>query len=128
MNFVRRPQTFDVVVASNLFGDILSDISAIVTGSIGLAASANIDPTRRFPSMFEPVHGSAPDIAGKGIANPLAAIVSAAMMLDHLGLHTAAQKIDAALEGVLAEEKVRTPDLGGASSTTEVVAAVLARV
>jgi len=128
MNFVRRPQTFDVVVASNLFGDILSDISAIVTGSIGLAASANIDPTRRFPSMFEPVHGSAPDIAGKGIANPLAAIVSAAMMLDHLGLHTAAQKMDAAIEGVLAEEKVRTPDLGGTSSTSEVAAAVLARV
>jgi tartrate dehydrogenase/decarboxylase / D-malate dehydrogenase len=128
MNFVRRPQTFDVVVASNLFGDILSDISAIVTGSIGLAASANIDPTRRFPSMFEPVHGSAPDIAGKGIANPLAAMVSAAMMLDHLGLGSAAQKIDAAIEGVLAEEKVRTPDLGGTSSTSDVASAVLARV
>jgi tartrate dehydrogenase/decarboxylase/D-malate dehydrogenase len=128
MNFVRRPQTFDVVVASNLFGDILSDISAIVTGSIGLAASANIDPTRRFPSMFEPVHGSAPDIAGKGIANPLAAMVSAAMMLDHLGLSAAAQKMDAAIVGVLAEEKVRTPDLGGTSSTSEVAAAVLARV
>jgi tartrate dehydrogenase/decarboxylase/D-malate dehydrogenase len=110
MNFVRRPQTFDVVVASNLFGDILSDISAIVTGSIGLAASANIDPTRRFPSMFEPVHGSAPDIAGKGIANP------------------AAQKIDAAIESVLADETVRTPDLGGTSSTSEVAAAVLAKV
>jgi tartrate dehydrogenase/decarboxylase/D-malate dehydrogenase len=128
MNFVRRPQTFDVVVASNLFGDILSDISAIVTGSIGLAASANIDPTRRFPSMFEPVHGSAPDIAGKGIANPLAAMVSAAMMLDHLGLSAAAQKMDAAITGVLAEEKVRTPDLGGTSSTSDVAAAVLARV
>jgi tartrate dehydrogenase/decarboxylase/D-malate dehydrogenase len=128
MNFVRRPQSFDVVVASNLFGDILSDISAIVSGSIGLAASANIDPTHRYPSMFEPVHGSAPDIAGKGIANPLAAMVSAAMMLDHLGLSTAAQKIDAAIEGVLAEEKVRTPDLGGTSSTSEVASAVLARV
>jgi len=128
MNFVRRPQTFDVVVASNLFGDILSDISAIVSGSIGLAASANIDPTRRYPSMFEPVHGSAPDIAGKGIANPLAAIVSAAMMLDHLGLSAAAQKMDAAIEGVLAEEKVRTPDLGGTSSTSDVASAVLARV
>ncbi len=128
MNFVRRPQSFDVVVASNLFGDILSDISAIVSGSIGLAASANIDPTRRFPSMFEPVHGSAPDIAGKGIANPLAAMVSAAMMLDHLGLSAAAQKMDAAIEGVLAEEKVRTPDLGGKSSTSEVASAVLARV
>jgi tartrate dehydrogenase/decarboxylase/D-malate dehydrogenase len=128
VGFVRRPQTFDVVVASNLFGDILSDISAIVTGSIGLAASANIDPTRRFPSMFEPVHGSAPDIAGKGIANPLAAMVSAAMMLDHLGLSAAAQKINAALEGVLAEEKVRTPDLGGTSSTLEVACAVMERV
>jgi tartrate dehydrogenase/decarboxylase / D-malate dehydrogenase len=128
MNFVRRPQSFDVVVASNLFGDILSDLSAIVTGSIGLAASANIDPTRRFPSMFEPVHGSAPDIAGKGIANPLAAMVSAAMMLDHLGLSAAAQRIDAAIESVLAEEKVRTPDLGGTSSTSEVAAAVLARI
>jgi tartrate dehydrogenase/decarboxylase/D-malate dehydrogenase len=128
MNFVRRPQTFDVVVASNLFGDILSDISAIVTGSIGLAASANIDPTRRFPSMFEPVHGSAPDIAGKGIANPLAAMVSAAMMLDHLGLSAAAQKMDAAIVDVLAEEMVRTPDLGGTNSTSDVAAAVLARV
>ena len=128
MNFVRRPQSFDVVVASNLFGDILSDISAIVSGSIGLAASANIDPTRRFPSMFEPVHGSAPDIAGKGIANPLAAMVSAAMMLDHLGLSAAAQKMDAAIEGVLAEEKVRTPDLGGTSTTSEVASAVLSRV
>jgi tartrate dehydrogenase/decarboxylase/D-malate dehydrogenase len=99
-----------------------------VTGSIGLAASANIDPTRRFPSMFEPVHGSAPDIAGKGIANPLAAMVSAAMMLDHLGLSAAAQRMDTAIVGVLAEEKVRTPDLGGTSSTSEVAAAVLARV
>jgi tartrate dehydrogenase/decarboxylase/D-malate dehydrogenase len=128
MNFVRRPQTFDVVVASNLFGDILSDLSAIITGSIGLAASANIDPTRRFPSMFEPVHGSAPDIAGKGIANPLAAMVSAAMMLDHLGLTAAALKINAAIESVLADEKVRTPDLGGTSSTKDVALAVLERV
>jgi tartrate dehydrogenase/decarboxylase / D-malate dehydrogenase len=125
MNFVRRPQTFDVVVASNLFGDILSDISAIVTGSIGLAASANIDPTHRFPSMFEPVHGSAPDIAGKGIANPLAAVVSASMMLDHLGLAEAARKIDASIENLLAEEKIRTPDLGGSSSTGQVVDALL---
>ncbi len=126
MNFVRRPQSFDVVVASNLFGDILSDISAIVTGSIGLAASANIDPTRRFPSMFEPVHGSAPDIAGKGVANPLAAVVSASMMLDHLGLGQAARKVDAAIESLLAEEKIRTADLGGSSSTAQVVDALLA--
>ncbi len=128
MNFVRRPQTFDVVVASNLFGDILSDISAIVTGSIGLAASGNLDPTRKFPSMFEPVHGSAPDIAGKGIANPLAAISSAAMMLDHLGLSEAANQIDGAVRALLAEERVRTPDLGGANSTAEVVRAVTDRL
>jgi tartrate dehydrogenase/decarboxylase/D-malate dehydrogenase len=124
MNMVRRPQTFDVVVASNLFGDILSDISAIVAGSIGLAASANIDPTHRFPSMFEPVHGSAPDIAGKNIANPLAAVFSAAMMLDHLGLADASQRIESAVRGVLAERRVLTPDLGGTNSTSEVVAAV----
>ncbi len=113
MNFIRRPHTFDVVVASNLFGDILSDISAMITGSIGLAASANLDPEKRFPSMFEPVHGSAPDIAGKQIANPLAAIVSAAMMLDHLGLIQAGQAVQNAVRTVLAEGKVRTPDLGG---------------
>ena len=86
MDFVRKPEAFDVVVASNLFGDILTDLSAIITGSMGLAASANINPERTYPSMFEPVHGSAPDIAGKGIANPLAAILSAGMLLDHLGL------------------------------------------
>src|SRR6516164_485235 len=86
MNFIRRPDTFDVVVASNLFGDILSDISAIIIGSMGLAPSGNLDPLRRYPSMFEPVHGSAPDIAGKGVVNPIATILSCAMMLDHLGL------------------------------------------
>ncbi len=128
MNFVRRPQSFDVVVASNLFGDILSDLSAMVTGSIGLAASANLDPTRTFPSMFEPVHGSAPDIAGKGIANPLAAIFSAAMMLDHLGLGEAAARIDSVVRSVLAEERVRTPDLGGRSSTDEVRDTVLSKL
>ena len=85
MDFIRRPETFDVVVASNLFGDILTDIGAIITGSMGLAASANIDPERRFPSMFEPVHGTAPDIVGKGIANPMAAILSCSMMLRHPG-------------------------------------------
>ncbi|MFL6350388.1 MAG: tartrate dehydrogenase [Bryobacteraceae bacterium] len=125
MNFVRRPQTFDVVVASNLFGDILSDLSAIITGSIGLAASANLDPTQRFPSMFEPVHGSAPDIAGKGVANPLAAIFSAAMMLDHLGLDKAAKRVDDAARSALAEGRIRTPDLGGGNSTDEVLEAVL---
>jgi tartrate dehydrogenase/decarboxylase/D-malate dehydrogenase len=126
MNFVRRPETFDVVVASNLFGDILSDLSAIITGSIGLAPSANLDPTRRHPSMFEPVHGSAPDIAGRGIVNPMAAILSAAMMLDHLGLD--GRKVERAVAAVLAEGKVRTADLGGMSSTKEVADAVLDRI
>jgi tartrate dehydrogenase/decarboxylase/D-malate dehydrogenase len=128
MNFVRRPQTFDVVVASNLFGDILSDLSAMITGSIGLAASGNLDPTRRFPSMFEPVHGSAPDIAGKGVANPLGAIFSAAMMLDHLGLEKAASQVDGAARSVLAEGRIRTPDLGGRNSTDEMLEAVLNRL
>ena len=95
MNFIRRPESFDVVVGSNLFGDILSDISAIIIGSMGLAASANLDPLRRFPSMFEPVHGSAPDIAGKGIVNPLATILSAGMMLDHLQMAEAAREVEA---------------------------------
>src|SRR5437016_6997539 len=93
MDFVRKPETFDVVVASNLFGDILTDLSAIVTGSVGLAASANINPERAYPSMFEPVHGSAPDIAGRGIANPLAAVLSAGMLLEHLGQPRAAEAL-----------------------------------
>src|SRR5438477_12951257 len=97
MDFVRKPEAFDVVVASNLFGDILTDLSAIVTGSMGLAASANINPERKYPSMFEPVHGSAPDIAGKGIANPLAAILSGEMMLEHLGLTRSAAAVRNAL-------------------------------
>jgi len=127
MNFVRRPDSFDVVVASNLFGDILSDVSAIVAGSIGLAASANIDPTRNNPSLFEPVHGSAPDIMGRGIANPLAAILSASMMLDHLGEATAAAAIDRAIREVLREEKARTPDLGGTSTSAEVRDAIISK-
>jgi tartrate dehydrogenase/decarboxylase/D-malate dehydrogenase len=128
MNFVRRPESFDVVVASNLFGDILSDLSAMVTGSIGLAPSANLDPTRRHPSMFEPVHGSAPDIAGKGIANPLAAILSAGMLLEHLGQSEAAGAVERAVKAVLAEGQVRTPDLGGDSSTHEVSEAVAGKL
>jgi tartrate dehydrogenase/decarboxylase/D-malate dehydrogenase len=128
MNFVRRPDTFDVVVASNLFGDILSDLSAIVTGSIGLAASANLDPDRRFPSMFEPVHGSAPDIAGRGIVNPLAAILSGAMMLEHLECAEAAKSVFDAVAAVLAEGKVRTADLGGSSTTAEVTDAVIVTI
>lgn len=128
MNFIRRPHTFDVVVGSNLFGDILSDLSAIITGSIGLAASANLDPTRRHPSMFEPVHGSAPDIAGRGVVNPLAAILSAGMMLDHLGLEAEGKAIERAVASVLAEGRVRTADLGGRSTTREVTDAVLEKL
>lgn len=128
MNFIRRPHSFDVVVASNLFGDILSDVSAMITGSIGLAPSANLDPTRRNPSMFEPVHGSAPDIAGKGLVNPMAAILSAGMMLDHFGQEEAGKVVERAVANVLAEGKVRTPDLGGTSRTDQVTQAVLDRV
>ncbi len=128
MDFVRRPESFDVVVASNLFGDILTDLSAIITGSLGLAASANLDPERRFPSLFEPVHGSAPDIAGKGIANPLAAILSAGMMLDHLRLPRGAAAIRTAVAAVLKAGTPRTPDLGGRAQTTEVTDAVLTQV
>ncbi|MEZ5355707.1 MAG: isocitrate/isopropylmalate family dehydrogenase [Bryobacteraceae bacterium] len=125
MNFVRRPHTFDVVVGSNLFGDILSDLSAIVTGSIGLAASANLDPEKRFPSMFEPVHGTAPDIYGKGIANPMATFFSASMMLEHLGESAAAAAIDLSIRKALAARKGLTPDLGGDGNLRSVTAAVL---
>jgi tartrate dehydrogenase/decarboxylase/D-malate dehydrogenase len=125
MDFVRKPETFDVLVASNLFGDILTDLSAIVTGSVGLAASGNINPERKFPSMFEPVHGSAPDIAGKGIANPLAAILSAGMLLDHLGLATAGDALRRAVARVLEAGRPRTPDLGGTAGTGEMGDAVV---
>jgi tartrate dehydrogenase/decarboxylase/D-malate dehydrogenase len=128
MDFVRKPETFDVVVASNLFGDILTDLSAIVTGSMGLAASGNINPERAFPSMFEPVHGSAPDIAGKGIANPLAAILSAGLLLEHLGLTPGAVAIRRAVAAVLKAGQPRTPDLGGKSTTVAVADAVLAAI
>jgi len=128
MDFVRKPESFDVVVASNLFGDILTDLSAAVAGSIGLASSANINPTKRFPSMFEPVHGSAPDIAGKGIANPMAAILSAALMLDFLGLTASATAVRAAVAKVLRSGHLKTPDLGGTGTTTEMGDAVVAAV
>lgn len=126
MDFVRKPEVFDVVVASNLFGDILTDLSAIITGSMGLAASANINPEKAYPSMFEPVHGSAPDIAGKGIANPLAAILSSVLMLDHLGLSKSALAVRNAVAAYLKTGKVRPPDLGGQARTVEVTDAVLA--
>lgn len=125
MNFIRRPASFDVVVASNLFGDILSDVSAILAGSIGLAASANLDPTRRFPSMFEPVHGSAPDIYGRKIANPIGQIWSGAMMLEHLGHPDAAAAIVGAIETVL-KEGPRTRDMGGSAGTEELGKAIAA--
>ena len=128
MNFIRRPESFDVVVASNLFGDILSDVSAIITGSIGLAPSANLDPTRRVPSMFEPVHGSAPDIAGRGVVNPLAAILSAGMLLDHLGFAEAGQSVERAVAAVLAEGRLKPADLGGSASTQQVTEAVVAQL
>lgn len=125
MNFVRRPESFDVVVGSNLFGDILSDLAAIITGSLGLAPSSNLNPPRKYPSMFEPVHGSAPDIAGQGIANPLAMILSAGMMAEFLGLPEAARVIENAVASVLSGGKRLPLDLGGTASTAEVTAAVL---
>jgi tartrate dehydrogenase/decarboxylase/D-malate dehydrogenase len=117
--FVLHPDWFDVVVGSNLFGDILSDLGPACTGTIGIAPSGNINPERAFPSLFEPVHGSAPDIAGQGIANPIGQIWAAAMMLDHLGQPQAAQSIVAAIETVLSEPKLRTRDLGGRATTAE---------
>lgn len=116
-NFVLHPDWFDVVVGSNLFGDILSDLGPACAGTIGIAAAANINPERIYPSVFEPVHGSAPDIAGQGIANPIGQIWSGAMMLDHLGEHEAAGAIVAAIERVLAEKTLRTRDLGGNADT-----------
>ena len=116
-HFVRHPDMFDVVVASNLFGDILSDLGPACTGTIAVAPSGNINPEGLFPSLFEPVHGSAPDIAGQGIANPVGQIWSAAMMLDHLGEHEAARAIEQAIETVLKEPKLRTGDLKGPAST-----------
>lgn len=119
MNFVRAPERFDVVVASNLFGDILTDLGGLIAGGLGLAPSANLNPERLFPSMFEPVHGSAPDMAGQGVANPIAAILSAAMLLDWLGEAASGDALRRAVECVLAEGQT-TPDLGGALSTAEV--------
>jgi tartrate dehydrogenase/decarboxylase/D-malate dehydrogenase len=121
---VVAPERFKVVVASNLFADILTDLGAAIMGSMGLGASANVNPERAFPSMFEPIHGSAPDIAGKGIANPLGAIWSAALMLGHLGYAIWEDAVVDAIAAVLAAREVRTRDLGGAASTTDVGTAV----
>lgn len=121
---VRNPDWFDVIVASNLFGDILSDLGPATTGTIAIAPGANINPEREFPSMFEPVHGSAPDIAGQGIANPIGQIWSAAMMLDHLGHAEAGDAIVAAIETVIAEKIAMTPDMGGKARTTDLGKAI----
>ena len=123
---VTHPQTLDVMVASNLFGDILTDLGAAVSGSLGVAPGANLNPSREYPSMFEPIHGSAPDIAGRGIANPIGAIWAAALMLDHLGEPEAGREMVAAIECVLAEGRVRTPDLGGTATTADMTAAITA--
>ncbi len=125
MNFVRRPESFDVVVASNLFGDILTDFSGAVTGGLGLNPSANLNPERTSPSLFEPVHGSAPDIAGRGVSNPTGAILSAAMMLDWLGEAPAARAIEHAIEAAFGQGH-RTPDLGGTLNTVAFTERVIA--
>jgi tartrate dehydrogenase/decarboxylase / D-malate dehydrogenase len=126
-HFVRNPHWFDVVVGSNLFGDILSDLGPAVVGSIGIAPSANINPERKFPSMFEPVHGSAPDIAGKGVANPIGQIWSGAMMLAHFGEAEAAAAVETAIAAVLADRSTpKTADLGGKAGTKELGAAIAA--
>jgi tartrate dehydrogenase/decarboxylase/D-malate dehydrogenase len=127
LELVRRPQTFDVIVGSNLFGDILSDLTGGITGSLGLNPSANLNPERLAPSLFEPVHGSAPDIAGKGIANPTGALLSGAMMLEWLGETDAAAAIRHAVERTLGD-RVATPDIGGASTSAQFTDAVLARL
>ena len=122
--FVLKPESLEVVVASNLFADILSDLGSALAGSLGIAASANLNPEGRFPSMFEPVHGSAPDIAGRGIANPIGAIWSAALMLDHLGLRVESTRLMHALEATTSAG-VLTPDLGGGATTQRVTDAIL---
>jgi len=126
--FVLQPERFDVVVASNLFGDILSDLGPAVAGSIGIAPSANLNPERKYPSMFEPVHGSAPDIAGQGIANPIGQIWSAAMMLEHLGETEAAAAIMDAIGAVLATPAGRTGDLQGTADTIACGKAIAAAI
>ena len=128
-HFVLRPERFDVVVGSNLFGDILSDLGPAVCGTIGIAPSGNINPEREHPSLFEPVHGSAPDIAGRGIANPIGQIWSGALMLEHLGHAEAAKAVVAAIERVLADPSApRTPDIGGKATTSDVGKAIAAAI
>jgi tartrate dehydrogenase/decarboxylase / D-malate dehydrogenase len=122
---VTHPQTLDVMVTSNLFGDILTDIGSAISGSLGIAPGANINPERTHPSMFEPIHGSAPDIAGKGIANPIGAVWAGALMLDHLGQRAMHDRILAAIERVVANGKTLTADLGGTATTKDVAAAIV---
>jgi tartrate dehydrogenase/decarboxylase/D-malate dehydrogenase len=126
--FVLRPESLDVVVASNLFADILTDLGGAICGSLGVAPSGNLNPEREYPSMFEPIHGSAPDIAGRGIANPLAMIWSGALMLDFLGEHQAAGLIVTALKELTSAGRVLTPDLGGRASTAQVREEAVSRI
>jgi tartrate dehydrogenase/decarboxylase/D-malate dehydrogenase len=125
---ITHPQTLDVIVASNLFGDILTDIGSAISGSLGVAPGGNINPDRTTPSMFEPIHGSAPDIAGKGIANPIGAIWAGALMLKHLGHADLHDKVVGALERVVASGKTLTPDLGGTATTQDVAQAITAEI
>jgi tartrate dehydrogenase/decarboxylase/D-malate dehydrogenase len=119
---VLKPKSLDVVVATNLHADILSDLASALSGSLGLGPTANLDPERRFPSMFEPIHGSGFDITGKGVANPIASFWSAVLMLEHLGENAAASRLMDAIERTLAAGDVRTPDLGGTATTADVTA------
>jgi tartrate dehydrogenase/decarboxylase/D-malate dehydrogenase len=125
---ITNPASVDVIVASNLFGDILTDVGAAISGSLGIAPGANINPERRFPSMFEPIHGSAPDIAGQGIANPIGAIWAAAMMVDHLGQRALHDRMLGAIERVIASGKDRTPDLGGSAKTKDLAGAIVREI
>lgn len=127
-HFVQHPDWFDVVVASNLFGDILSDLGPAVVGGMGIAPGANINPEKEFPSMFEPVHGSAPDIAGKKLANPIACIWTAAMMLDHLGETEGAKLIVNAIENITEKGDILTRDLGGTAGTQDVTKAIIEQI
>jgi len=128
MYMVAKPKSYDVIVTTNMFGDIITDLGAAIQGGMGMAASGNLNPTKKYASMFEPVHGSAPDIAGKGYANPIATFLSVAMMLDFLGQREAAAAINQACKEVVADKANHTRDLGGTASTSQVGDAVAAKV